>query len=147
MCRGEQSVRPRRRDIGDLAARVTASASSFHYGRHHARLLLAQQIHEAASGVVAQLADYGVTAATQELEPTFDEIDALLHDEIDTLLLGFKASDPAFYRDYHAARIIIDRPGGRAAAKATANTAVAAGGATSGASDPTPSAETAASAS
>ena len=54
------------------------------------------------------------SASTYQLPVAFDEVDELLAKEIDPLLVRFKKkTEPAFYADYQAARIIIDRPGGR----------------------------------
>jgi hypothetical protein len=142
------------RKLRELTSRVTIPLSDLKYGRQQARVVLAQQIHDAAAKVVDQLGDFGVNrgtlddlkakiatatealsaprgavtsrkAATQELDPAIEEIDALLLDEIDPLMLSFKTTAPQLYKDYRAARIIIDRPGGRTAKATTVTTITA----------------------
>ena len=129
--------------LGDLAAKVAAKPSAFANGRDLEHLALAQQIHDAANGVLAALADFGVLAAdlsdlqakidkaravlnapraaanvkksaTQQLPDAFRAADEILNNQIDPLAAKLAKKNPDFYAKYQAARIIIDRPGGHA---------------------------------
>ncbi|MBI5382970.1 MAG: hypothetical protein HZA31_13815 [Opitutae bacterium] len=127
--------------LGELAAKVRVKPSDFSYGRQQDRVTLAQQIHDAANSVASLLVDYNIKsedidalqtkiglavsalsgprgvatvkrAATAQLSAVFKEADAFLTDELDPLLVPFKKSQPEFYAQYQAARVIVDRPGG-----------------------------------
>lgn len=50
---------------------------------------------------------------TEEIEAQFGRADELLEDGPDKLILQFRESAPAFFRDYQNARAIQDRGGGR----------------------------------
>jgi hypothetical protein len=94
-------------------------------------------IHNQANAVVANLADYGVTAltlsnlmdriiafeallvaprvaivdkkgATGLLKSLFDEVDSVLKNEMDPLMAVFKGSASVFYEAYFNARMIVD---------------------------------------
>ncbi|MGE4287712.1 MAG: hypothetical protein AB7E36_03410 [Salinivirgaceae bacterium] len=99
------------------------------------------QIHQIASGLDAEaLTPYGVLAetisglrkeiddfaaliakprtqivarstATKRLKELFDEINALLRDEMDKLMLVLQGQEPVVYNEYRAARIIVDLRG------------------------------------
>jgi hypothetical protein len=142
--------------LPELAAKVRIKRSDFTQGRKEAAIQLAQQVHEAATVVVGDLADYGVNgaaltdlqsriatttealsrprstvtakkAATGQLPVAFKEADALLENQIDPLLVPLRKTHPEFYAEYKAARIIVDRRGGRDAAAAPAKSAPSAG--------------------
>lgn len=97
----------------------------------------ARVIHDQAQAVITNLADFGVTGstlaeliarieefegllvaprvaivdkkgATGSLKMIMSETDALLKDEMDTLMPAFKTSAPAFYDAYFNARLIVD---------------------------------------
>lgn len=59
-----------------------------------------------------QLAIGSAKSAGQAIDVALDKIDGILNNGIDNLLLKFEDTQPAFFRDYTNARIIIDRPGG-----------------------------------
>ena len=94
-------------------------------------------IKKAANDNLAALADYGVTAAmitalqtnidnynnavpkpklvkatktteTANIKTTIKDIDNVLKNEMDKLVIGFKAANPNFVSDYKNARVIID---------------------------------------
>lgn len=140
--------------LTELAARVRLTPSDFSRCRAIERVRLAQQVHDAAASVVENLADYDVTAAeltglakeiaeasasldapraatgtrksaTTRLPAAFRAMDELLKERIDPLALKLKPTQPAFYANYLAARVIVDVPGGRATA-ATTNTKITA---------------------
>ena len=96
-----------------------------------------QGIHDEANAVVASLADYGVTAAvltsfqtaidtyvraisaprnaiterktaTTELKLLLTETNQSLMLRLDSLVEQYREPQPAFYMDYHNARIIVD---------------------------------------
>jgi uncharacterized protein involved in exopolysaccharide biosynthesis len=99
------------------------------------------RIHQIASGLDAEaLTPYGVLAetisglrkeiddfaaliakprtqivarstATKRLKELFDEINALLRDEMDKLMLVIQGKEPVVYNEYKAARIIVDLRG------------------------------------
>ncbi|HEY0944685.1 MAG TPA: hypothetical protein VGD81_05435 [Opitutaceae bacterium] len=121
-----------------LLGKVSITESQFRNGRQQNRITRAQQVHDAAATVVADMADYGLTAATlqdlqekittattalstprsaaaakkaatKQLPAAFKSADRILIKQIDPLLPQFKESEPAFYEKYQAARIIIDR--------------------------------------
>lgn len=98
-----------------------------------------QLIHDTANGVVADLADYGVTpamltelqdgitgwasqsqlprlalsqrkVATENMKLYFDQADDILTKQMDNLMEQFKGSQPDFYNTYHAARKIVHSP-------------------------------------
>jgi hypothetical protein len=125
--------------LGDLAAKVDLTASQLARGRFDTRVQLMQQVHDAAAGVVGQLADFEVTAATltdlqtkidaasalltsprstivarrvatQNLAEGFGQLEDLLH-QIDPLIKARCLTDPDSYKLDQAARVVIDRPG------------------------------------
>ena len=49
------------------------------------------------------------------LKAEFASINKTLSEELDGLMVRFKATDPAFYAAYVAAHEVIDNPGGRPA--------------------------------
>ena len=49
-----------------------------------------------------------VSAATSELVKLFDELDEVLHKQLDPLIEKFKKSEPTFYNEYKTARAIVD---------------------------------------
>ena len=129
--------------LGDLRAKVDVAPSDFELGRAQDRVTTAQQVHDAAAGIVAALADFGVTAAdvtdlgekiaagqaainapravvgakrsaTQQLPEAFHQADQILQDQLDPLAAKLAKTQPDFYAKYQAARVIVDRPGGHA---------------------------------
>lgn len=98
-----------------------------------------KNIHKAASDNQAQLAAYGITAATltglqstintyqsavagprnavslgsayvQELKKLFSQANSLLKNQLDKIALQFKITHPDFYNAYSSNRIIVDAP-------------------------------------
>lgn len=125
-----------------LANKVRVRPSAFRVVRPEQRVQLAQMIHDAVVPVVAQLADHGVTAATltslqaavdaaqrvlsapreatvsrraatEQLRDAFRAVDAVVENHFEPLLFPLKETHPEFYRRYKAARMIVDRTGGR----------------------------------
>jgi hypothetical protein len=101
---------------------------------------IAVRVHAAATGVIAFLADYGLTATdlttldsaiaayeaarampdakraeraghTETLEPLFRDASLFLDGQLDVLMRRYKATDPTFHAGYEAARVIIDLHG------------------------------------
>jgi hypothetical protein len=130
-------------DDRELSAKMDYSQSEVGRGRNSEVLARCQIIYTEANAVVSSLADYGVTpakmtalkkktdafasaqskprqgkatssAATKALPELFDLVDELLNDRLDGLAIQFRDSQPAFYGEYTAARVIVDLPGGRA---------------------------------
>ena len=128
--------------LTSLATRVRVRPGDFKAGRMARRLQLAQEVHDAALAVVAQLGDQGVveatleefqakidaaavaltaprlltgekTAATQRLKAAFRDINATLANQINPLLVPLAATHPEFYARYKSARAVVDRSGGR----------------------------------
>lgn len=124
-----------------LAAKVDFSRSTFLRLRDSEISGTAKMIHTEATGRLAALAPYGVTApmldglqdeidtyeiiveaprasvvgrktVTTQIAEEFRKTDLLLENVLDRLMQQFKTTQPGFYRDYFNARIIIDRPGG-----------------------------------
>jgi len=100
----------------------------------------AQVVLDLANAHLAALADYGITAATltaldgaidaysaivesprsatnkvksitEAIADNFEKADKALEDVLDRLMRGFEKTAPDFFREYEAARIIVDRPG------------------------------------
>lgn len=119
--------------LPDLAREVELAPGSFDRLRKNHRPLVAQKVHDTAERVLADLAPYGVTAATLtdfqarieaaheavtkprariaarrnatvRLAELFRETTALLDDEIDSLLFPLRASNPSFYAEYTSTR-------------------------------------------
>ena len=130
----------------DLAAKTDVSRSSILGGRDTIAADTARSVHAAANANVASLAPYGITAgkltalkaaidayagsiakprdaraagatATTQLANEFDAADALLTDQMDTLVPQFKSNNVTFVTDYQNARIIVDYVGGVSPAK------------------------------
>lgn len=136
---------------GDLMAKTLVRVSHFHRLRLAERIALMQQVHTAATAVLAQLAPYGVTAATLAgLKTKIDAAEALLtqfraailaravvteqigdilrraedvlaHD-IDPLVDTLRMTHPEDWAKYRAARAIIHLPGASKAAAKSATT-------------------------
>lgn len=53
------------------------------------------------------------SAATSQLPQLFTEADSVLNERLDALVVQFKATQPVFFNEYAAARVIVDNPGGR----------------------------------
>ncbi|MEP6685268.1 MAG: hypothetical protein ABJB22_00700 [Verrucomicrobiota bacterium] len=117
--------------------------STFSRARDDQRDGIAQGVLDAANGKLADLADYGITAATITafqtrinaykagssgpqvaqaqkstitglLEQEFTRADIILDERLDKLMLQFKGSGTTFYDDYQNARKVIDSKGGKA---------------------------------
>ena len=128
--------------LTELARSVEVNAGTFKRLRIPHRPILAQQIHDTAQPVVAELAPNGVTvaslaelqaqidlvktwldqprsviraksAATTQLAEVFREADALLERQIDRLVFPARKTHPEFYADYQRARQVLDLPGVR----------------------------------
>jgi len=126
----------------ELASLVRVEPGDFARTRRSARTVLAKSILDAAHAVLPELAPYGVTAemledldlritaaleglhqprtgiverktATGRLAALFDEIDALLDNQIDRLVYRVRKSFPSAYASYRSAREIIDHTGRR----------------------------------
>lgn len=126
----------------ELHAKVDITRRSFERLRLAERTALAQNIHNAAATVIAELAPYGVTpalltefqetiagtdevmneprramgnrkVATAEIADLHRQIDTLLAEDIDTLMLPLRRSNPALWARYQEARAVFDLPGVR----------------------------------
>jgi len=127
-----------------LAGQVDFSRSEITKGRDSSVLARCRAIHAAAAGALDSLADYEVTsakltalkkkidafdaaqskprqatasssAATKELTKLFKQAGEILDDRLDGLLVPFKSTEPTFYSEYQAARVVVGNTGGRAA--------------------------------
>lgn len=126
----------------ELEGRVDFSRSSVSLGRETAVVSRCRDIHAAATAHVADLADYGITAAkltalkkkidafetsiskprqqvaessaaTVSLAEQFNEADEVLKKCLDKLVYQFKVSAPDFFNEYQTARSIVNIRGGR----------------------------------
>ncbi len=129
--------------IEALTSAVQITATDFSRLRLTRRLVLAQQVHDAAAPYVTQLANYGVTAATladlqtkidtartalsqprnivalkkaatESMAKAFTAADMLLEIHIDPLVFALRNTSPEFYANYRAARQLVHAPGVRA---------------------------------
>lgn len=120
-----------------LRNQADINKSTFTKARDDMRDDIAQQMHDLGNANVAQLANYGVTAATltglqtridayraaigsprtaraqkstatDMLATEFDRADMILQDRIDGLIEQFKSSGTTFYADYKNARRIVN---------------------------------------
>jgi len=125
-----------------LEGRVDFSRSSITLGRGSSVVGRCRDIHAAATAHVADLADYGITAAkltalkkkidayevslskprqqvatssaaTVSLAEQFTEADTELNKCLDKLVYQFKDSAPDFFNEYQTARSIVNIRGGR----------------------------------
>ena len=125
-----------------LAGKVDYSRSAIISGSAGKVIARAETILDAASEVVDSLADQQVTptklkkfenrikdfraanpkprqatagsnAATRRLPKLYRNVRTLLTDQLDKLAVQFKASQPAFYAEYQAARTIVEAATGR----------------------------------
>jgi hypothetical protein len=121
----------------ELAGKVDFARTEVTCGADKSIINRAQEIQEAATAVLASLADYGVTqsklnafdkkieafrkahpaprqrvnassAATKQLSELFPQLTALLRDRVDRLMVQFKESAPDFFNEYQSARVIVD---------------------------------------
>ena len=156
--------------LTELACSVEVTAGTFKRMRIPHRPILAQQIHDIAQSVVADLAPNGVTAATlvklqehialvktwldqprsviraksaapAQLAEVFRDADALLKRQIDRLVFLARKTHPEFYADYQRARQVPDYPGPRATQAGPGPAALPALAATSTATSATPAPE------
>ncbi len=124
----------------ELAGNAAVTRSDFLHQRDSAALTAGQRVHALAQTHLAALPDYGVTAptvaalgqavaayaailqrpraviatraaSTAQLAAAFSAADAILKKRLDPLSLAFRASAPAFYLAYEAAREIVDLSG------------------------------------
>ncbi len=125
-----------------LEGRVDFSRSSIRLGRESSVVARCRDIHAAATAQVADLTDYGITAAkltalkkkidafeaslskprqqiatssaaTVALAEKFSEVDTVLNKCLDKLVYQFRDSAPDFFNEYQSARSIVDLRGGR----------------------------------
>ena len=125
----------------ELAARVDYSRSDLGRGRDMEVLTRCRSILATATAHVDSLPDYGVTpakltafkkaidafqdaqakprhgratssAATKALPDLFGQVDELLEARLDGLIVQFRDTDPAFYNEYTAARLVLGRTNG-----------------------------------
>lgn len=126
----------------ELAAKVDYSPSDVVAGKANAVVTRNRTIHTAASEIAEALAKYGITAAklaafkkkidafeavksaprqsrveqsaaAQLLPQLVRSAVAIVHDQLDGLVIQFKAGNPAFYEEYFAARVVVDSGSGR----------------------------------
>lgn len=125
-----------------LAGQVDFSRSEISKGRDSSVLARCRAIQAAASGVIDSLGDYEVTparltalkkkidafdaaqsrprqakasssAATKELSRYFKQVTEVLVDRLDGLMVPFKSTEPVFFNEYKAARVVVDSKGSR----------------------------------
>lgn len=128
----------------ELSALVDVTRGDFNTTRLVHRPLLAQRVHDAAAGVLPELAGLDLTAeklaafqqqiadmrananlprqkigdrkaVTKQLAAGFRKVDGILGEQIDRLLLPLEKTNPAFYVRYQAARTVIGQTGSRSA--------------------------------
>ena len=54
------------------------------------------------------------SAALKQLKAQLDQVRTILEEQVDGMMLKFKASQPDFFNSYMAARKVVDQPGGHA---------------------------------
>ena len=139
-------------DIGshELQGKVDYTESDLRRTRDSELTTVCQGIHDAAQSVLANLADYGVTAQTltdlqskitgyhgtvgkpasvksvkqaagTSLDSAIDEVDKVLEEKMDKLMPKFRASEPDFFNAYFAARSIVDNAASRPAKNGNGN--------------------------
>ena len=120
----------------DLKDKVSYSPSELRNSRDTVLKDICQNIHDIAQNVISELGDYGKTpedlqqlqqeiddyaeilskprdavatraAATSELANLFQQADEILINQIDNLMVSYKASEPRFYNMYDNARKIV----------------------------------------
>ena len=123
--------------LPELAAKVDFAPTAFLAGKARAVVTRANGVHGAATAVLTELADRGITAAKlaafKKKIDAFDGIKTspraaivqrkaanlllpklvrtavnILNDQLDGLLVQFKDTHPNFYEEYFAARAIVD---------------------------------------
>jgi hypothetical protein len=128
------------RELPDLAAHVDLPASRLSRARFIQRLQAMQQVHDAAAGVIDQLAEAHVTpemlaaqqakidaakavlslprstiaarrVVTEKLGLGFRKLNRVLRYQLDPQMELLRETDPDAYALYRAARLVIDRPG------------------------------------
>lgn len=126
----------------ELAAKVNYSPTAVIAGKAGAVVTRCRTIHTAASGIIAELGDYGITAtklaAFKKKIDAFDGMKTtpredvsekraanlllaqvvrsavnILNDELDGLMPQFRDANPNFYEAYFAARVVVDARGGQ----------------------------------
>jgi len=131
-----------------LAEAVEVGRSSFRRVRRGHRQWFAQRVLDTAVAALPQLAAYGVTAetldafrarieaartgvnatrnvavdkiaATRRLTELFQQVDELIHDQIDRMVFRLRKNHPDFNAHYEEARAIVDRRGRRVASTET----------------------------
>ena len=124
-------------DDHELRNRVNYSPSTLRNARDTVLKDICQSVHDAASEVVSELEDYGVTpetlekqqkeiddftemlakprtaisarsTATARIEELIKEGDELLRDQLDKLMFNYKTRDPIFYNMYQSARKMVN---------------------------------------
>ncbi len=120
----------------ELKDKVSYSPSDLRNSRDTVLKDICQNIHDVALNVISELGDFGKTpedlrqlqkkiddyadilskprdavttraAATSELANLFHQADELLKNQIDNLMVSYKASEPRFYTMYDNARKIV----------------------------------------
>ncbi|MFP4622340.1 MAG: hypothetical protein ACLFM7_13595 [Bacteroidales bacterium] len=120
----------------ELKDKVSYSPSDLRNSRDTVLKDICQNIHDVAQSVISELGDFGKTpedlqqlqkeiddyadilskprnavttraAATSELANLFHQADELLKNQIDNLMVSYKASEPRFYTMYDNARKIV----------------------------------------
>ena len=120
-----------------LKDKVSYSPSELRRSRDTILIDRLEVIHEAATSVLAELANYGLTQAdldefsalitsytnmvedprvaitnraraTKDLKSIFKTADKILKEQLDKLMLQYKKTAPEFYQQYFNARLIID---------------------------------------
>lgn len=120
----------------ELAGKLDFGRAELTRGADKTIINRAEEIHEAATAVLASLEDYGVTqaklnalskkieafrkahpaprqrvnassAATKQLSELFPQLAALLRNRVDRLIVQFKGSAPEFFNEYQSARVIV----------------------------------------
>lgn len=126
--------------VPELAAKVDFSPSSVVAGKAQEVVTRCRTIHAAANAIVADLADYGITATKlTALKKKIDAFDGVktsprqslverkaanellpqlvrsavetLRQQLDGLVIQFRESSPNFFEEYFAARVVVDSPG------------------------------------
>jgi hypothetical protein len=134
----------------DLAGKVAITRSQVVRGRDAEVITRCKGIHAVATEYLESLSDYGVTqakltalkkkidtfqnvqpkprqgrtvksAATQELNQLFKQVDEVLKDCLDRLVVQFTESAPTFVNEYFAARVVVLQPGTRAVESSAAD--------------------------
>lgn len=132
----------------ELKAQMKITLSKIKFGRKNEALMLIDRIIEKANAHSSELVDFGLTqtkldelhsvrialgeaissprkaiierkSITLSIDEKFEEMDELLKGQLDHLVYTLKIQAPKLYKDYNAARLVIEPPHGKSPSNGT----------------------------